>query len=243
MSKVAETEERVTKGIESFVFQGAMEAAYDFGWHDYCDWYLEAIKPRLREGDVSARAVALYVLRTLLQLLHPFMPFVTEELASLLPGAAGYLMRSSWPENLSHYVDPTVDMQFGGHLVGTVNEIRSLRTSIPGAPSKGGAVKLDVDHGRDWERTLANLANVTVVSELPPGKSLGLVEGSVVFPASAAADPRVTDKKRADLQKDLDKTEAQLANPQFRANAPFDVVRKLEERAAEIRAAIDRLSA
>jgi len=139
-------------------------------------------------------------------------------------------------------VDPTVDVEFGRHLIGTVNEIRSLRTSIPGAPSKGGAVKLDVDHGHDWERALASLANVTIVSELPAGKVLGLVEGSVVFPASATADPRVTAKKRADLQRDLEKTEAQLANPEFRANAPFDVVRKLEERAAEIRAAIDRLS-
>jgi valyl-tRNA synthetase len=152
-------------------------------------------------------------------------------------------MQLSWPQNLSQYVDRVVDVEFGRHLIGTVNEIRSLRTSIPGAPSKGGAVKLDVDHGRDWQRALASLANVAVVGQLPAGKVLPLVEGSVVFPASAAADPRLTDKKRADLQKDLEKTEHQLANPEFRANAPFDVVRKLEERAAEIRAAIERLSA
>ena len=103
-------------------------------------------------------------------------------------------------------------------------------------------MKLDSDHGRDWERALANLAQVSVVSDLPPGKVISLADGSVVFPA-VAADPRVTVKKRADLERDLEKTEAQLANPEFRANAPFDIVRKLEERAAEIRAAIDRLSA
>jgi len=241
LSRLAGAGERITKGIEGYVFQGSMEAAYDFGWHDYCDWYLEAIKARIKGGDASASSVALYVLETLLKLLHPFMPFVTEELSSLLPGKRGYLMQSSWPSNLSHYADPTVDAEFR-HLIGTVNEIRSYRTTIPGAPSKGGAVKLDSDHGRDWERALANLAQVSVVSDLPPGKVIGLADGSVVFPA-VAADPRVTVKKRADLERDLEKTEAQLANPEFRANAPFDIVRKLEERAAEIRAAIDRLSA
>jgi valyl-tRNA synthetase len=243
LSQLADTSERVTKGIEGFVFQGSMESAYDFGWHDYCDWYLEAIKPRLNEGDASAVSVANYVLDTLLKLLHPFMPFVTEELSSLMPGKNGYLMQSSWPADLSHYADSKVNAEFGGHLIGTVNEIRAYRTSIPGAPAKGGAVKLESDHGRDWDRVLAHLAKVTVVSELPPGRDFGLVEGSIVFPAIAAADRSVTAKKAADLEKTLEATERQLANPEFRANAPFDIVRKLEERAAEIRAAIDRLSA
>jgi valyl-tRNA synthetase len=242
LSKLADATEQVTKGIEGFVFQGSMESAYDFGWHDYCDWYLEAIKPRLKAGDASAQSVALYVLEVLLKLLHPFMPFVTEELSARLPGNRGYLMQSSWPEDLSHYSDPKVKLEFGGHLIGTVNEIRSYRTTIPGA-SKGGAVKLDVDHGRDWERALANLGNVTVVRDLPPGKVLGLVEGSIVFPAEATADPAITAKKIRDLKRDLETTERNLANPEFRTNAPFDIVRKLEERAAELRAAIERLSA
>ena len=241
LSRLADTAEKVTKGIEGFVFQGSMEAAYDFGWHDFCDWYLEAIKPRLNEGDASAVSVANYVLDTLLRLLHPIMPFVTEELSSLMPGKKGYLMQSSWPANLSHYADSKVNAEFGVHLIGTVNEIRAYRTSIPGAPAKGGAVKLESDHGRDWERVLANLARVSVVRELPPGRDFGLVEGSIVFPAIAAAVPSVSAKKIADLEKTLEATERQLANPEFRANAPFDIVRKLEERAAEIRAAIDRL--
>jgi len=164
-------------------------------------------------------------------------------LSSLMPGKNGYLMQSSWPSNLSHYADSKVNADFGGRLIGTVNEIRAFRTNIPGAPAKGGAVKLEADHGRDWERALANLAKVTVVSELPPGREFGLVEGSIVFPAIAAADPAVTAKKIMDLEKTLEATERQLANPEFRANAPFDIVRKLEERAAEIRAAIDRLGA
>ena len=104
-------------------------------------------------------------------------------------------------------------------------------------------MKLDTDHGRDWERALANLAKVTVVGELPAGRDFGLVEGSIVFPAIAAADPSVTAKKIADVEKTLEATERQLANAEFRANAPFDIVRKLEERAAELRAAIDRLRA
>jgi valyl-tRNA synthetase len=241
LSKLAGTAERVTKGIEGFVFQGSMESAYDFGWHDYCDWYLEAIKPRLKVGDQAAQSVAIYVLDVLLKLLHPFMPFVTEELNARLPDSRGYLMQSPWPEGLGSYIDDKVDVEFGRHLIGTVNEIRSYRNTIPGVPPKGGAVKLDFDHGRDWERALAQLAHVSVVADLPLGKVLGLVEGSLVLPTVASADPLVTARKIRELTKDLESAEAKLANPEFLAKAPQEIVRKLEDRAAELRAAIDRL--
>jgi valyl-tRNA synthetase len=85
------------------------------------------------------------------------------------------------------------------------------------------------------------LGNVAVVDELPPGKAHGLTEGSIVFPTAAAADPAVIAKKRADLHKELDRVQAKLDNPEFRAKAPEAVIVEQETRADELRAAIDRL--
>jgi valyl-tRNA synthetase len=179
-------------------------------------------------------------LQMLLKLLHPFMPFVTEELSARLPGHRGYLMRSSWPEDLSSYADQKAEEEFE-QLIGAVNEIRSYRRTLSGAPAKGGSVKLEVDRGRDWEGLLSHLGKVTVVSELPHGKALGLVDGNIVFPELAAADPSMTAKKVADLQKELETVERKLANPQFRLKAPGAEIAKQEARAAELRTAIDRL--
>ena len=242
LSRLAFARAAITQGIEEFTFQDSMAAAYAFAWNEFCDWWLEAAKDRLRAGDPTARGVAAFCLDHLFRLLHPFMPFVTEELWSRLPGRRDFLMRGSWPADLSLYADGEAELEFGDHLIPLVNEIRSYRKSVAGAPAKGGAVKLAVDHGRDWERALALLGAVSVVDQLPTGKALGLAEGSIVFPTVAAADPAVTAKKIADLQKDLDRIGAKLANPDFRAKAPAEVIAHQEERAAELRAAIERLS-
>jgi valyl-tRNA synthetase len=85
------------------------------------------------------------------------------------------------------------------------------------------------------------LGIVAVVDELPPGKAYGLTEGSIVFPTAAAADPAVIARKRADLQKELDRVQSKLDNPEFRAKAPEAVIVEQETRAEELRAAIDRL--
>src|SRR5439155_19969163 len=94
-----------TAGLEGYARHRAVTAIYDFAWHELCDWYLEAVKPRLRDGDPAARAVAVHVIDVLLRALHPFMPFVTDELWSRLPvmggstpGTRDFLDRAAWPE-------------------------------------------------------------------------------------------------------------------------------------------------
>ncbi len=240
LSRLAAARAAVTEGIEGFTFQDSMAAAYAFTWNEFCDWWLEVAKDRLRANDATALGVASFCLENLLRLLHPFMPFVTEELWSRLPGSRDYLMRSWWPPDLSLYADGEAEVEFSA-LMATVEEIRSYRKSITGAPSKGGAVKLEVDRGPDWERALSLLAAVAVVHDLPPGKSLGLAEGSVVFPAVAAADPAVIARKVAELEKELERVETKLANREFLAKAPAEVIEKQRDRAAELTAAIDRL--
>ena len=240
LSRLAAARTAVTEGIEGFTFQDSMWAANAFAWNEFCDWWLEAAKDRLRAHDATALGVAAFCLENLFRLLHPFMPFVTEELWSRMPGGRDYLMRSWWPPDLSLYADGQAELEFSA-LMDTVEEIRSYRKSITGAPTKGGAVKLELDRGPDWERALSLLAGVAVVHDLPPGKPLGLADGSIVFPAVAAADPAVIAKKVVELEKELERVETKLANQEFIAKAPPDVIEKLRERAADLKAAIDRL--
>jgi valyl-tRNA synthetase len=240
LSRLASAQREVTEGIEGFAFQDSMAAAYGFAWNEFCDWWLEAAKERLRQGDPTAQAIALFCLDNLFRLLHPMMPFVTEELWSRLPGKRDFIMRASWPEDLHRYVDGQAEVEFEA-LMQMVDEIRSYRKTIPGVPPKGGAVRLTEPAAPDWVQSLSVLGRVAVVDDLPPGKELALSAGGIVFPAVAGIDPSVLAKRKADLQKELDRAQAKLDNPEFRAKAPQNVIEEMEARAQELRAAIERL--
>ena len=240
LSRLAAASTDITRGIEEFTFQNSIGAAYTFAWNEFCDWWLEAAKDRLRDGDPAALGIAVFCLDNLFRLLHPFMPFVTEELWSRMPGHGDFLMRTRWPADLTRYGDGQAEFEFES-LMQAVEEIRSSRKTVPGAPTKGGAVKLSEPAEPDWVRVLAVLGRVSVVDELPPGNPYGLTEGLIVFPTAAAADPAVIARKRADLHKELDRVLAKLDNPEFRAKAPETVIAEQETRAEELRAAIERL--
>jgi valyl-tRNA synthetase len=240
LSRLASACREVTEGIEGFAFQDSMAAAYGCAWNEFCDWWLEASKARLKAGDPAALSIAVTCLDTLMRLLHPFMPFVTEELWSRLPGERDFVMRAEWPEDLHSYVDGQAEVDFE-RLMAMVYEIRSYRKTVPGAPAKGGAVTLTEPADPDWERALSLVGDVAVVTELPPGKPLGLTDGAVVFQQVAATDPALTARKIAQLEKDLERVESKLANEQFLARAPAEEIAKQQERAEELRAAIERL--
>ena len=241
LSKLAAACDAIARGIEEFAFQDSINAAYAFAWNEFCDWWLEAAKPRLKAADPVAQSIGVYCLDALMRALHPFMPFVTEELWSRLPGERDFLMRSDWPDGAGRYIDAQVELDFES-LMAMVSEIRSYRKSVSGAPAKGGAVKLDQEWDDDWVQALTRIGDVAVADQLPPGKALGLAGGSVVFPQVEAADPAVTERKVEQLLKDLERIELKLANEQFMAKAPPEEIAKQQARAAEIRAAIDRLT-
>jgi valyl-tRNA synthetase len=232
----------VTAGIENFVFQDSMAAAYSFAWNEFCDWYLEAAKDRLRAGDPAAQDVAYFCLDTVLRMLHPFMPFVTEELWSRTPGHLDYAMRAPWPEPDGRFVDPESETSFG-EVMTIVEEVRGHRQAA-GAPPRGGSLHLEQAIDRTVAALAARLAWVELVDEMDGGTPLASVPARVSFPLGGG-DRRQADAKRdaerARLKLDLAKTEGQLANPEFLAKAPQEIIRKLEARAAELRAAIDRL--
>ena len=242
LSRLASAQREITGGIEGFAFQDSIAAGYGCAWNEFCDWWLEASKARLKAKDHTAQAIGLFCFETLLRLLHPFMPFVTEELWSRMPGHRDFVMRAGWPDELHQYVDGQAEVDFE-RLMSTVYEIRSYRKTVAGAPMKGGAARLSQPGDSDWERALAQIGEVAVVDELPPGKQLGLTEGTVVFPSVTAADPAVTQKRLDALQKDLDRIEAKLENQDFITRAPVEEVAKQQGRADGVRAEIERLKA
>ena len=241
MSRLAAAGDAITRGIEDFAFQDSINAGYGFVWNEFCDWWLEAAKPRLKAGDPIAQAIGVYCLDAMMRLLHPFMPFVTEELWSRLPGERDFVMKSQWPDDVQRYIDAQVEMDFES-LMAMVNEIRSYRKTVAGAPARGGAVKLEEDWDPHWQRALSILGDVVVTDAPPPGKALGLAGGSIVFPTVMSADPAVMQKRTAQARKDLDRVEAKLANEEFLAKAPPEEVAKQRARAEELREEIDRLN-
>ena len=239
LSRLQVALEAATRGIEDFAFQASVAGLYDFAWHDFCDWYLEAAKPRLRDADPAARAVSAHVLDVLFRALHPFMPFVTEELWHRLPGERDFLVRTPWPEVEARFSDPDAEREVA-ELIGLVEEIRAARRAA-GAPPKGG--RLLLESGMDGE-ALALVVEMARVEPAPqlsgPGLALVKAAARVEFPAAIAGDGgREGELKR--LRAELDRVEAKLANPQFRAKAPAEVVAKEEARATELRSALGRL--
>src|SRR5260221_3355036 len=136
LSRLQAAVREVTARIDEYSFQRSIEAAYEFAWHDFCDWYLEAAKTRPRDGDPAARSAALHVLDTLFRLLHPFMPFVTEELWHRLPDDRDFLVRTGWPEPDPRFDDGGAEASFGD-LIRLVEEIRATRHASAGATPPG----------------------------------------------------------------------------------------------------------
>src|SRR5260370_28056332 len=221
----------ITAGVESFVFQDSIAAAYGFAWNEFCDWYLEAAKERLRDGDAVAQNIAYFCLDNLFRMLDPFMPFVTEELWSRLPGHRDFVMRAPWPQLQDRFVDPAAEESFG-EVMGIVEEVRAHRQAA-GAPPRGGSLHAE-GMDRSVSMLVARLASVELVGSVEDGTPLAAVPGRVRFPTGAGDGRRQAELKR--LREDLTKTEAKLANPDFRAKAPSELVRKLEDRADDLRA-------
>jgi valyl-tRNA synthetase len=222
-------------GILEYEPQNSINTLYDFAWHDFCDWYLEAAKPRLRDGDAAARATSLHVLDTLLRLLHPFLPFVTEELWHRLPGDRDFLVRETWPEPDLRFQDPEAE-----ELVREVQaEVEELRYEKAAHRTRRGFYAPGPELDARRVSLIAVWAGVEVVSELPAGTRtrLGQVSWQAESPASGGSNGQL---RR--LRQELARSEAKLADAQFVAKAPPSVVEKERAKVAEYRAAIERLT-
>ncbi len=252
----------VTRSLEEYRFNDAAGALYKFIWNILCDWYLELIKPLLGGMDDAAKAetreVCGYVIDETLKLLHPFMPFLTEELwERRAPGRTaeqGFLMVQSWPAN-EGFADEAARTEIGW-LIDLVSEVRSLRSDLnvpAGAkvpfslvnPPDQIAALADV-HGEVIAR-LARLGSIERVDEAPKGAVSSIV-GSTSFALSIAdlidinAEKARLDKRLAELVKESSGISGRLGNPNFIEKAPLEIVEEQRERLAELGAATDKLA-
>jgi valyl-tRNA synthetase len=263
VGEAAKTIVEVTGAISAYRFNDAANAAYRFVWNIFCDWYLELAKPLLQGADEAAkletRATTSFVLDEILKLLHPFMPFITEELWSVESlGGAGRktcLALAAWPEP-SDYANPAAEAEIG-FVVDVVSEVRSVRSemNVPaGAQIPLVFVAAESDtmaRARTWEETikrLARLSEISFGSEPPPQAAQIIVRGTLAaLPLEGiidfAAEKVRLGKEIERLQNDSKKIEAKLGNADFVARAPEEIVEENRERLAEMEERRDKLAA
>ncbi len=243
----------VTRALDNYEFESAASSLYAFIWNDLCDWYLEVSKPQLREGNSSHAAFLAHVLDRSLRLLHPFMPFLSEEIWAQLPGSNGLLARASWP--IAGDVAAVAEREFA-LIQETIRATRNLRAQADIAPGK----RLNVTFiALNEESTRVLRAGASYLSEMARLESASIVDNSAPRPDNAlsAITPEVeiwlpleglvdVEKERAKLEKQLEsargelaKVTAKLGNIGFTAKAPAEVVAKEEAKRAELAATIE----
>ncbi|GAB4351866.1 MAG: valine--tRNA ligase [Kiloniellaceae bacterium] len=267
VSQLAQTEPRVRKAIEDYRFNEAAQACYQFIWNTYCDWYLEFAKPLFQGADAAAkaetRATALWVLHRALFLLHPIMPFLTEELWQQTgEGNSRLMTTSAWPVFADGLVDGEADATLGW-VVRLVSQIRAVRSEMNVPPAAKIALivndasaesKARFAEHEALIRTLARLESVAFDQAVPKGSVQDVLdECALVLPLAEVIDLA---QERQRLQKEVDKLKGEivkldkkLSNEQFLAKAPEDVVAEQRERLADsqqtmtkLQSALDRLA-
>ncbi len=250
----------VTEALEAYRFNEAAGAIYTFIWHKFCDWYLELIKPILSGSDQDAaaetRAMTAWVLDRALKLLHPFMPFVTEELwAKLAPegeGRESLLILAPWPKQQG-LENAEADAEIGW-LIRLISEVRSVRSEM-NVPA-GAKVPLVISGASDGttarakrhEETILRHARIDAMSfdKVPAGAvQIVLDEATLALPLAGIIDVAAELKR---LKREIDKVgseirqlDAKLANEKFVARAPEHVVEEQRERKADAEATAARL--
>jgi valyl-tRNA synthetase len=262
--ETVKTAAEVTRALEAPAFSDAADALYKFIWNVFCDWYLELAKPILNGDDAEAkaetRATAAWALDVILKLLHPVMPFITEELwdktAEFGAPRQGMLIVEKWPELPDAWIDADAEAEIGW-LVETVGEIRSIRAEMnvpPGAKpplsviGAGPETKARLARHRDLLLSLARLDSAREAETAPAG-SVPIVLGEATGALAIAEFIDLTAEK-ARLAKEIaghvgeiEKTGKKLSNPDFLARAKEEVVEENRERLAEAEAAKAKLEA
>jgi valyl-tRNA synthetase len=258
----------VSEAIAAYRFNDAAGAAYRFVWNVFCDWYLELAKPVMMgeasDAKTETRAMVAWARDEILKVLHPFMPFITEELWTVTaeggPARSGLLALAGWPGH-DNLTDDAAEAEIGW-VVDLVTAVRSLRAEMNIAPAtllplvlagasaetQGRAQRLS-----DVVRRLARLSDISFVDRAPEGAVQLLVRGEVAaLPLKGVIDLSAErarlDKEIAKAEADIKRVDAKLSNEKFVANAPEEIVEEEKEkreaavaRKAKLLEALDRL--
>ena len=239
ISRANNVVKEVSDNMDKFDLGIAAQKIYDFAWSEYCDWYIEIVKPRLYSEDKEAKQTALYtltyVLEKILKLLHPYMPFITEEIYTHLPTVEGSIVIAQWPhytevDNMAKEED-MMNLTMDG-----IRNIRNVRSEMNVPPSKKAKViivpteekKEAMEAGKDYFVTLASASEVEIVADetnIPEDAVSVVIDGVKIFiPLDELVDfakeiERLS-KEKAKLESEIKRVNGKLSNEGFVAKAP-----------------------
>jgi valyl-tRNA synthetase len=253
----------LTNALDEFEINQATKILYDFIWHDFCDWYVEMLKSRLY-GDESNEVKRIVLSRAItifdnaLRLLHPFMPFVTEELWQHLDSRndGESIMVAPFPVQNNKWVDKKTEEEMA-FVQDVINSVRNVRGELTVPPSKEISLLINFqdetksDVIKKYRSYFQRLARVTKIEELKNGKrphasaSAVVAGGEVFIPLEGIIN---LDTERERIQKEITRveglltsTEKKLQNESFIAKAPKDVVEKEREKLTHVRSMLEKL--
>ncbi len=248
----------VTTNLDNYDMSVAAQNVYDFIWTVFCDWYIELAKIRLNSGDDERKKnvenILCYVLINILKLLHPFMPFISEEIYQALPGTEGYLMNQSWPK-ADEALDFSAEEEQMKKIMEIIRVIRDYRAKLKVPNSKKALVNIvseSPEMYKEAQEYLVRLASASSVVLLSDESSLGegmvslaTADAKIFLPMSELVD---LEKERQRIQKELDEANKnlesvnnKLSNKSFVERAPEAVVNGVRETQAKAQALVKKL--
>ncbi len=241
LSRLNTTVREVTENLDKFELGVALQKLYDFIWDEFCDWYIELVKPRLYGTDAESRLNAeqtlAYVMTGFLKLLHPFMPFITEEIYCSLPTSEETIVTSSWPEYDPSLSFPEEEKKMIA-VCEAIKSVRNLRTSMNVPPSKKAAMYIVTKDaslytsGSVFFEKLAGASTVTVLSDdssvpdncvnaVAPGASIFMPTGELI---DIDKERERLNKEKTRLESEIERVEKKLANQGFISKAPAKLI-------------------
>jgi valyl-tRNA synthetase len=239
LSRLEATIASVTAKLDGYDFAHAVQEAYSFFWSELCDWYLEIVKPRLYEGDEEVSATLLWALERILGLLHPVMPFVTEEIWSYHPARRGHLAVHRFPEADESLRDPEAEAEVERGIELT-RRLRAWRDLVDAPAATVLPARAEGAEPREFVGRLARFRFGEDGGD--PVASVGPVKVLASAGIDAEAVAARLEKRRAELRAEVARAEGKLANEGFVAGAPAEVVAEEREKLDRYRAELEELT-
>lgn len=248
LSRINTVVKEVTENIEKFELGIASQKIYDFMWSEFCDWYIELVKPILYGEDRKAKGVVLNVLNevltTGLKLLHPVMPYITEEIYTNLPNAEETIVTSKWPTYNEELKNEKVEEEMS-YIIEAIKALRNVRAEMNVPPSRKAKVVIYASEGKEafeqgkvYFEKLASASEVSFVNskeEIPENSVSAVTTGAEMFmPLLDLVDMEKElerlNKEKEKLEKEIQRVEGKLSNEKFMSKAPEEVVKEEREK-------------
>jgi len=254
LSRFYGTLEGVTRALDNFRFNDAAKTLYEFFWREFCDWYIELSKKNINQ---EATQVVLYkVLEKTLRIMHPIMPFVTEELWQNLPHQGNSIMVSTWPHLQKQFIDKKAESQMET-IISSITAIRNIRSVWQIEPAKRLKVKICA-HKKSLEnllnthsahiKDLAKVDSLEIAQELkkPKHSAVAVVGDIEIFvPLEGIIDVKKEAKRLTQKIKELENilrsTDKKLKNKQFLSRAPKEIVAQTKQKQAQLKDSLKKL--